>query len=814
MAEEKFYTIEEATKFLGVSIITLKRYIRDGKIKSIIEKHIRLIPEEELIKVSSLKNRKVSSYPQESINSINSIISNSGESINSIISNSGESINSINSIKKVLKVFPNGKVLDNSILRWAKEYVHKFGLPVIPVGKDKRPLIDWKEFQTRYPTDEELEKWFSDGKSNIAIVTGPISGIAVLDIDGEEGQESIKKYNLFIPPTPCVKTGKGYHYYFKYQDGVRNFTKRYPGIDLRGEGGYVVAPPSIHPSGMKYEWLIPLTEGIAELPSWILETEEKKIETRIEGWVEELLKGVEEGQRNDALARLAGHYFGKKLSLEETKAILLDWNRRNKPPLDDEEVIRTVESIYKTDLKNKESKEEAIKPETVITVDGFRSTDFWNSENFVKKYKGKLLHCEQWGSWLSYKDGKWTKDNINETQGLAKKIILSYYQQASQMEEEDKERKRLARHTLKSETQRAVSSMIELSKSDLAIAPEAFNKEPYIVNLKNGTLNLKTMEFWEHRPEDLLTKQMNVNYNPQAICPKWLNFLDKIFDHNQELIEYAQKAVGYSLTGDTGEDCLFTLYGTGQNGKTTFVKTLEDIWGDYAVDTPTETLLSKEREGISNDIARLAGARLVIAIEAQEGRRLNEALIKKLTGRDTMSARFLHHEFFEFETTFKIFIATNHKPVVRENSLAFWRRMRVLPFIVQIPDEEVIPNYEKILLQEREGIFNWALEGFLKWQDKKLNIPEIVKGATQEYKDEMDVLAEFIEEKCIEGPTPRATTKDLYDTYCKWCEENNEKPMSKQAFSRRLEERGYKAVKVGTKSARGWLGIGLKSNEQ
>ena len=332
MAEEKFYTIEEATKFLGVSIITLKRYIRDGKIKSIIEKHIRLIPEEELIKVSSLKNRKVSSYPQESINSINSI-------------------------KKVLKVFPNGKVLDNSILRWAKEYVHKFGYSVIPVGKDKRPLIDWKEFQTRYPTDEELEKWFSDGKSNIAIVTGPISGIAVLDIDGEEGQESIKKYNLFIPPTPCVKTGKGYHYYFKYQDGVRNFTKRYPGIDLRGEGGYVVAPPSIHPSGMKYEWLIPLTEGIAELPSWILETEEKKIETKKEGWVEELLKGVEEGQRNDALARLAGHYFGKKLSLEETKAILLDWNRRNKPPLDDEEVIRTVESIYKTDLKNKESKE-------------------------------------------------------------------------------------------------------------------------------------------------------------------------------------------------------------------------------------------------------------------------------------------------------------------------------------------------------------------------------------------------------------------------------------------------------------------------
>ena len=796
MAEEKFYTIEEAARVLGVSTRTLERYIKNGKIKSILEKHIRLIPEEELIKVSSLKNRKVSSYSRESANSDRESANSNRETDNSNRETDNSNRESAKSI--------------NSILHWAKEYVCKFGFSVIPVGKDKKPIIDWKEYQTRYPSPEELEKWFSDGKNNIAIVTGPISGIAVLDIDGEEGEESIKQNKLYLPPAPCVKTGKGYHYYFKYQNGVRNFTRRYPGIDLRGEGGYVLAPPSVHPSGAIYEWIIPIEEDLPELPDWVLNEKEKIIE-REPGWVEKLLEGVEEGQRNDTLARLAGHYFGKGLGFDETKMILLDWNKRNRPPLPEEEVIRTVESIYKRDIKNKEGKEETIKQEKEIPADGFRSTDFWNSENFVKEYKGKLLHCENWGCWLIYKDGRWVRDNSNETQGLAKKIILRYYHQASTIEN-DKERKELVKHALKSETQRAVNAMIELSKSDLAVTPDAFDKDPYIINLKNGTLNLETMEFWKHRPEDLLTRQMNIEYNPMAICPRWISFLNKIFNQNKDLIEFIQKALGYSLTGDTGEDCLFILYGTGQNGKTTFLKTISEIWGDYALDTPTETLLAKERDNIPNDLARLRGARLVTSSESQEGRRFNEILIKKLTGRDRITARFLRQEFFEFDPTFKIWIATNHKPVVRENSIAFWRRIRLIPFTVQIPNEEIIPNFEKILLEEKEGIFNWILEGFRKWRENRLGIPEEVKKATQDYRDEMDVLGEFIEAKCIEDASARATTKELYELYCSWCEENNEKPMGKLAFSRRLEERGYKAVRLGHRQERGWQGIGIKSS--
>ncbi len=693
-----------------------------------------------------------------------------------------------------------------SVLHMAKEYICKFGYSVIPVGRDKKPIIDWKEYQTRYPTDEELEAWFSDGNNNIAIVTGPISGIAVLDIDGKEGEESIKQNKLYLPPTPCVKTGKGYHYYFKYQDGVRNFTRRYPGIDLRGEGGYVLAPPSIHPSGTRYEWLIPPEEELPELPEWVLEKKEE-IKEREPGWVEEAIEGVEEGQRNDTLARLAGHYFGKKLSLEETKKILLDWNKKNRPPLPEEEVLKTIESIYKRDLASKAQEAKEIK------IDGYETTDLWNSDNLVKAYKGKLLHCEDWNSWLIYKNGKWVRDNTNETQGLAKKIIINYYKEASEIEN-DRERNRLVKHALKSSTQRAINAMIELSKPEMAVTPEVFDREPYIINLKNGTLDLRTMDFWKHRPEDMLTRQMNIEYEPLAICPRWLAFLERIFNQNQKLIEFIQKALGYSLTGDTSEDCLFILYGTGQNGKTTFLRTISEIWGDYAVDTPTETLLTKERDNIPNDIARLRGTRLVTSSEAQEGRRFNEILIKKLTGRDRITARFLRQEFFEFDPTFKIWIAVNHKPIVKENTIAFWRRIRLIPFTNQIPNDEVIPNFEKILLEEKEGIFNWILEGFKKWKKERLGIPEEIKNAVEEYRDEMDVLAEFISQMCIESPGARTSIKDLYTAYCSWCEENKETPIGKLSFSRRLEERGYKSVRIGHKWERGWQGIGIKTNKE
>ncbi|RXG65864.1 hypothetical protein ES695_05805, partial [Candidatus Atribacteria bacterium 1244-E10-H5-B2] len=444
----------------------------------------------------------------------------------------------------------------------------------------------------------------------------------------------------------------------------------------------------------------------------------------------------------------------------------------------------------------------------------FRATDLKNSENFSIKYVGQLIYCQPWNNWLIYNEGKWKIESKRETQELAKKVIMDYYKKASEMLD-DRNRKNLIKEALKCESQRSIRAMIDLATSGIAAVPDDFDQDYYIFNLKNGTMDLKTLEFREHRPEDMLTKIANVSYNPKESCPKWLDFLDKIFEGNEDLINYLQASLGYSLTGDTGEQCLFILYGpTGFNGKSTFINTIQEILGDYAISTPFETFLTRRGEHIPNDLARMRGARFVTAIEAGEGKRFNEELLKRLTGRDKVTARFLRQEYFDFYPECKIWLATNHKPTVREFSPSYWGRIRLIPFKLTIPEEERIPHYEETLLEEKKGIFNWILEGYKKWKEKKLITPDEIKEATAEYKSSMDVVAEFIEGCCVESHREKITTKELYKAYKDWCEVNGEDPVNKKSFGRRLAERGYKSIKIGSpKQERGWLGIALKGEE-
>lgn len=456
--------------------------------------------------------------------------------------------------------------------------------------------------------------------------------------------------------------------------------------------------------------------------------------------------------------------------------------------------------------------EEKEKELTTISAGDFRPTDLWNSENFFKKYEGQLLFCKRWNSWLVYREGKWQEDDKNETQELAKRVIMGYYREASEIID-DKARKRLVDQARKSESQRAIRAMTELATSALPAIPDDFDQDSYIFNMKNETLDLKILEFKSHKPEDMLTKIAGVSYETEADCPKWLAFLDKIFEEKKDLIDYLQTSLGYSLTGDIGEQCLYILYGIGFNGKSTFLNVIQEILGDYAINTPFDTFLSRKGEHIPNDIARMRGARFVTAVEAGEGKKFNEEVLKRLTGRDKVTARFLRQEFFDFHPTCKLWFATNHKPMIREFSPAFWGRIRLIPFRLIIPEEERIPHYEKTLLEEKEGIFNWILEGYKRWKEEGLKVPEDIKEATAQYKDQMDIMAEFIEECCIENRLAQATTKKLYGAYKDWCEENKEKEINKRAFGRRLEERGYKGIRIGAKQNRGWAGIDLIAEE-
>ena len=463
-----------------------------------------------------------------------------------------------------------------------------------------------------------------------------------------------------------------------------------------------------------------------------------------------------------------------------------------------------------------EPKEFKEKGEVKIIPEGdFRPTDLWNSESFCKKWEGQLLYCKKWNSWLIYREGKWQEDDRNETQELAKRVIMNYYRQASEIID-DKARKTLVDYARKSESQRAIRAMTELATSGMAAVPDDFDQDLYILNLKNGTMDLKTLEFGEHLATDMLTKIAGVSYEPGADCPKWLAFQDKIFEGKGDLIDYIQTILGYSLTGNTGEQCWFILYGIGANGKSTFINIAQEILGDYGINTPFDTFLSRGKgDKIPNDLARMKGARFVSAIEAGENRKFNEPLLKSIVGSDPITARFLRQEYFDFHPECKIWLASNHKPLVKEFSSGFWRKIRLIPFKVVIPEEERILQYDKILLKEKEGIFNWILEGYKKWKEEKLKTPSEIEEATAQYRDQMDVLVEFIDECCIENHQAQTTIKELYKCYNDWCNANNEKPIVKAVFGRRLEERGYKAVRFGSPiQQRGWQGIDLKDKEQ
>ena len=514
------------------------------------------------------------------------------------------------------------------------------------------------------------------------------------------------------------------------------------------------------------------------------------------------------------------HFAGLKVKedsddwLDKIKDIEIEGRKLTK-----EEILQELKSYTDSEKEyipdKHEPKKFKEKGEVKIIPEGdFRPTDLWNSESFCKKWEGQLLYCKVWNSWLVYREGRWQEDDKNETQELAKRVIMGYYREASEIIE-DKTRKILVDYARRSESQRAIRAMTELATSGMAIVPDDFDQDLYILNLENGTMDLKTLEFREHKPEDMLTKIAGVSYEPEADCPKWLAFLDKIFEGKEDIIDYMQTILGYSLTGDTGEQCWFTCYGIGANGKTTFINVIHEILGDYAINTPFSTFLSKGRgDNIPNDLARMRGARFVSAVEAPGERRFNEELLKNIVGGDPITARFLRQEFFDFHPECKIWLASNHKPIVKEFSLGFWRKIRLIPFKVIIPEEERILHYDNILLEEKEGIFNWILEGYKKWKEEKLKTPDEIKEATAEYKSSMDVVAEFIEQCCVESHKAQIATRELYKAYKNWCDESGEEPVKKKSFGRRLSERGYKSIKIGSpKQERGWLGIALKDKE-
>jgi putative DNA primase/helicase len=333
------------------------------------------------------------------------------------------------------------------------------------------------------------------------------------------------------------------------------------------------------------------------------------------------------------------------------------------------------------------------------------------------------------------------------------------------------------------------------TEPEVALRGGDFDRDPWLLNVANGTLDLRTGALRLHRPEDQLTKVAPVAYDAAATAPRWERFLREVTGDDPAMIAFLQRSVGYGLTGNTGEECVFFLYGTGANGKTKFLETLRALLGDYALNANFAMLLDmgkRSSAAASPDIARLRGARFVTAVEAPGGKPFDETVVKQIVGGDTLTARHLYHEEFEFVPAFKLFLAANHKPPVREQTEGFWRRMRLVPFTVTIPEEARDPELLAKLKAELPGILNWALAGCAAWRESGLQPPAVVMRATAAYREENDVIAEWIAACAIMDPTAWTANGDLYKSYVEWRYQtygNEDRPLNPTWFGRLLGER-------------------------
>src|SRR5215471_21647987 len=349
----------------------------------------------------------------------------------------------------------------------------------------------------------------------------------------------------------------------------------------------------------------------------------------------------------------------------------------------------------------------------------------------------------------------------------------------------------------------------------VCLPPSAFDTQPWLLNCSNGTLDLQTGKLREHAATDFLTKCLPIAYDPDAHCPTWIQFLEKVLANNAELIVFVQKALGYSLTGSTREQCFFLLHGPTKTGKSTFLNIAKALLGPYGTQAEMSTFLHKDRETIRNDLADLAGMRLVSAIETDAGKRLAASLMKQLTGgTDSIKARFLFEEYFEYRPQFKVFLASNHKPKANPTDDALWERVKVIPFTVHIPKPDRDKQLEAKLLEELPGILAWAVRGCLAWQKAdSLGEPAVVIDATQQYREEMDTLTRFLDECCFvrEDDYVKVQATRLASAYQLWCRRTGETPLTNTAFITALEQRFER--KRGHANQYYWHGVALADTD-
>lgn len=740
---------------------------------------------------------------------------------------------------------------DNDVLLTALEYA-RLGWPVLPLAPGRKIPATSHGVKDATTLESKIRKWFANHLDRgIGIACGEASGLLVIDVDPRNGgddtfDELTTKLGALPDTVIQLTAGGGFHYLFSFP-GAKGRGTLGAGVDIKSDGGYIVANPSVI-YGRKYEWEAnadPL-DGVevAELPeAWreaVLATSaaDKPSGERTGG--DECIDPATVTELRSALNYLdaddhetwtsCGHRLkslgnvGRELWMtwSQTSA---KWQPEDARRWDTFEGSRTgYQAIFAEAQRhgwvNPRSRE-ARPPATKLAN---KAHDLCghvaNAHRIVEHYGDQLLYVEGigWHIW----GPPWRHDELGAVKMLqelgrivAKEAadMAEWVSKAWDAIERDKRQTTMDRHFKwagNCESRHTIEASLAMAAPHLAIKADQLDANSDLLGLPGGVLELTTGTYREHRRDDYITKLTGAGFEPDADANTWRRFVAEIMAGDSELIDYLQRLAGYILAGHRGEHLLPILWGSGANGKSVFVGTLQAVLGDYATSATPDLLIKKHGTDHPTALADLQGRRLVVVSETGEGRRLNEERAKLLTGGDRITARRMRQDYYEFAPTHQLLVQTNYQPIARGTDEGLWRRLRLIPFTVTIPPNKRDTQLLDKIKDELPGVLNWALEGLKKYQRERFRTPEAVTLATASYRTESDQIGRFIDDCCILAAHATATSRDLYDAYRKWCDESGERATSQRNFGSRLEERGLEQARSNV--ARKWRGIGVLSD--
>jgi putative DNA primase/helicase len=461
-------------------------------------------------------------------------------------------------------------------------------------------------------------------------------------------------------------------------------------------------------------------------------------------------------------------------------------NRKPLPPDDVQHILRTGEP-------------------DLLKDHGFH--DHGNSQRLVALYGDRLRYCHAMKKWLVWDGRRWNADTNGKSCRLAKQTIQRFVVQAVSAPAAEKAIVQFATRSL---DERNIAHLLKMAESEIYVDVQRLDTHPMLLNARNGTIDLATGTLRPHCADDYITKLVDLDYDPVAECPCWLRFLSEIMDGSEELVDYLQIALGYSITGDVSEKTVFVAHGSGDNGKTTMLSVVRDLIRDYAAVVALDLLTTRdESNNVAAARANLFGARLVTSSETEEGQRLSAARLKRICqgpGGEIEACRKYENPI-NFPETHKLWIDANHRPELPASDAAVWNRLRLIPFTVKIPKDRQDRDLKTKLMGEAGGILAWLVEGACRWRASGLPASRTVAEATATWRDEMDRLAAYLEEHTVRADDAEAwlANQNLYGSYKSWCESNGERELSNVRFSREMEAMGYR--KDHRKTGNVWLGI-------